>query len=394
MKKIIFLFPICILVILSCQKERFDVDASVYECNLPASANDSLHPKALQYQTLLNDMVKNGVPGIMMSVYDPINGSWTGAAGKADLSQQINMRPCQISRVGSTVKTYTAVTVLMLAEEGLIDLDAPISQYLSGKHIDKIKNADKATVRQCLHHTAGMYNYIQSLQFQTASLNDLIREWKPDDLLKYAHNKSPYFQPGEDVIYSNTHYILLGMLIEKVTGKPFYQVFDEKIFQPLNLTMTRFAATDMVPQGIAKGYIDLYSNLNVIESTYYSGWDYYCADGGLISNPYDMNLFMRAIFDGQLINQTSLNEMMDWKTPQHVDPAFYPIRYGLGMFEIETEYGKVYYHSGDAIGYYANMMYLPDGTTISYAVNGNYGKIDQFISSKEAIGQIIGTVKN
>lgn len=256
-----------------------------------------------------------------MSVYNPGQGWWIGSAGKANLSQQITMRPFQISRVGSTV------------------------------------------------------NYIQNLQFQTASLNDLIREWKPDDLLKYAHNKAAYFEPGEDVIYSNTHYILLGMLIEKVTGKPFYRVFDEKIFQPLDMTMTKFAATDVVPQGIAKGYIDLYSNLNVIESTYYNGWDYYCADGGLISNPYDMNLFMQALFGGQLINQISLSQMTEWKSPKNSNEEFYPIRYGLGIFEIETEKGKIWYHSGDAIGYYANMMYFPDGTTISYAANGITGKL-------------------
>lgn len=394
MKKFVYLFPLSLVLSLSCQKEKFPADANDYVCSLPGGATDDQHPKAQQYQHLLDELVKEGVPGILMSVYDPVNGPWTGAAGKADLSLQIPMRPCQMTRVGSTVKTYTAVTVLMLAEEGLIDLDAPIAQYLDGEPIQKIKNADKATVHQLLHHTAGMFNYIQNLQFQTASLNDLLREWQPEDLLKYAYHKPAYFAPGEDVTYSNTHYILLGMLIEKVTGKPFYQVFQERIFTPLNLSMTRFAATDHVPTGIAKGYIDLYSNLNVMESTYYSGWDYYTADGGLISNPYDMCVFMRALCTGQLLNQNSMDAMMDWKTKKNPDPEFYTIRYGLGIFEIDTEKGKVWYHSGDAIGYYANMMYFPeDGTAIAYAVNGNYGKIDELTLTKKAIGRIIAAVK-
>lgn len=393
MKKIVYLVLAPALTLCACQKEKYPVDAETYACSLPAGATDDQHPKAQQYQNLLNGLVQKGVPGILLSVYDPVNGSWTGAAGKADLSQGIAMRPCQLTRVGSTVKTYTAVTVLMLAQDGLIDLDAPVSQYLTGTPINKIKNAKEATVRQLLQHSGGLFNYIQSLQFQTASLNDLIREWKPEELLAYAYGKAPYFAPGEDVVYSNTHYILLGMLIEKVTGKPFYRVFEERIFQPLNLTMTRFAATDHVPAGIAKGYIDLYSNLNVMESTYFSGWDYYTADGGLISNPYDMCRFMRALGEGQLLDAASMQQMTDWRPKKNPDPEFFPMEYGLGIFRMHTAQGPVWFHSGDAIGYYANMMYFPEtGMAAAYAVNGNYGKIDEFTLTKEAIAYILANL--
>ena len=94
-----------------------------------------------------------------------------------------------------------------------------------------------------MQHSSGIYNYIQNLQFQTASLNDLIRQWKPEELLNFARNKPAYFSPGTDVSYSNTNYKLLGMIIANVEGKPFYEVFKEKIFDPLGLTMTVFAAT-------------------------------------------------------------------------------------------------------------------------------------------------------
>jgi D-alanyl-D-alanine carboxypeptidase len=128
----------------------------------------------------------------------------------------------------------------------------------------------------------------------------------------------------------------------------------------------------------------------VIESTYFSGWDYYTADGGLISNPYDMNVFFQALMSGHIINSNSLNEMLRWRTPNEPDPDFFPISHGLGIFKIETPYGIAYMHSGDAIGYYANMLYFPgDGTTVVYAVNSNYGKIDRLVSTKEAIEKII-----
>ncbi|MCZ8217074.1 MAG: serine hydrolase, partial [Cyclobacteriaceae bacterium] len=290
-------------------------------------------------------------------------------------------------------KMFTATAVMMLIEEGKLNLDDRIAMYLHGDVIDKIENADKATIRQLLQHSSGIYNYIQNLKFQTASLNDPVRVWKPNDLLRYAYHKKSYFKPGEDVIYSNTNYIMLGMLIEMIEGKPFYEVFNEKIFIPLNLTNTSFAAEDPVPDGIIRGYIDLYSNLNVIESTYYSGWDYYTADGGLISNPVDMNIFFKALIDGELISQEMLTEMLSWQSPKQKDPEFYPLNYGMGIFKMDTPFGEVYFHSGDAIGYYANMMYIKQQDMfVSYAVNGNYGKIDESISTKNAIEKILKTI--
>lgn len=386
-------FIVALLLLNSCRKGE-NIEPVFYNCNFIFTDSSSTNPNNNKYQLLINDMTSSGVVGITMSVYHTQAGMWMGASGKADLHNNVEMKPCNTSRVGSTVKMLTATTVLKLMEEGKINLDDKIADYLQGDIINKIENADKATIRQLLQHSSGIYNYIQNLKFQTASLNDLIREWKPNDLLEYAYNQKAYFQPDKDVRYSNTGYILLGLLIEKIEGKPFYKVFQEKIFTPLGLTMTKFAAEDHVPSGIVRGYIDIYSNLQVLESTYYSGWDYYTADGGLISNPYDMNVFFRALMNGQIINSTSLNEMLTWKIPNDIDQSFFPISYGLGIFKIETPHGIAYMHSGDAIGYYANMLYFPsDSTTIVYAVNSNYGKIDQFVSTKEAMEKIISVAK-
>lgn len=390
-----FIFIVLVVTaMLACRKKE-DLKPEFYTCSFNFQDSSAGHPFHGHYQSLIQDMTKQGVVGVTLSVYHPQRGIWIGASGKADLSNNIDMKSCTISRVGSTVKMFTATTVLKLAEEGKLSLDDKISNYLEGEIISKIENADKATVRQLLQHSSGIYNYIQNLQFQTASLNDLIKEWKPEELLQYAYNQKAYFPPGEDVRYSNTGYILLGMLIEKIEGEAFYQVFEKKLFSPLNLSMTQFAARAPVPAGIARGYIDLYSKLQVIESTYYSGWDYYTADGGLISNPYDMNIFFQALMNKEIINQNSLNEMLTWQSPKDSDKNFFPIAYGLGIFKIETPQGIAYMHSGDAIGYYANMLYFPDDqTSIVYAVNSNYGKIDQFVSTKEAMEKIIAVIRN
>ena len=379
-------------VLASCNKED-SIEPEVYQCSFTHADSSDGHVNTLKYQSLLNEMTAKGVVGITMSIFHPDHGSWSGASGMADLSSNTPMKPCNISRVGSTVKTFTATTILILAEEEKLSLDDKISDYLNHEAISEIENADRATIRQLLQHSGGVYNYIQNLQFQTASLNDLVKEWRADDLLHYARGKDAYFAPVADVRYSNTGYILLGLLIEKIENKSIAQVFDEKIIIPLGLTMTQFAGKDPVPNGIVRGYIDLYSNLQVLESTYFSGWDYYTADGGLISNPHDMNTFLKALMGGNVISESSLNEMLSFRAPSEVDSEMYPISFGLGIFKLETPYGPAFMHSGDAIGYYANMLYFPESDiAISYAVNSNYGKIDEHVSTKEAMDRIFSVV--
>ncbi|MCU0371442.1 MAG: beta-lactamase family protein [Bacteroidales bacterium] len=380
------------LFLVSCQEDEIK-ETSFYDCSLPFADSSMSHPSDADYHDMLDEITGSGVPGILMSVYSEADGMWLGAGGKADLKSNIGLQVCNMTRAGSTVKTFTAVTVLLLAEKGKLDLDGPVTDYLTDSDLEGLENADRATIRQLLQHSSGIYNYIQSLKFQTASLNDLIKEWEPEELLSYARGKKAYFEPGTDVLYSNTNYILLGMIITAIENKPFYEVFEEKIFTPLNLSFTRFAATDPVPGGIIRGYVDFYSNLDVINSTYYSGWDYYTADGGLISNAYDLNVFLTALFNWEIISKASLDEMLTWQKPKEEDPEFFPLWYGLGIFKMDTPWGDAYFHSGDAIGYYACMAYLPErSTTICWAVNGNYGKIDEFTSTKKAMEKIFGTV--
>lgn len=385
---------VCMLLALlaACRKPE-ELAPAFYDCELGFADSSAAHPQAGAYQAQLDQMTANGVVGVGMAVFDNTDGMWLGTSGKADLHNAVAMQPCTMTRVGSTVKMFTATVVLQLVGEGKLRLDDPLSAHLQGEVIDKIAQADVATIRQLLQHSSGIYNYIQNLRFQTASLNELLRPWQADDLLAYAFGQQPYFAPDADVAYSNTNYILLGLLIEEIEGKPLHQVFDERIILPLGLAYTQFAGKNPVPDGIARGYIDIYSNLQVIESTYYSGWDYYTADGGLISTPHDMNVFFRALMQGQLLGEAELSEMLTWRVPSQQDPAFYEIAYGMGIFKMTTAQGTCYFHSGDAIGYYANMLYFPaDSTTLVYAVNSNYGKIDEFVSTKAAMERLIAAV--
>ena len=377
---------------LACTKDEH-FEPEFYSCNNAQQEESATNPNHQKYQNLLNEIIRSGVPGIMLTISDTVHSTWSGASGKADIANNIDLLPCHITRVGSTIKTFTAVTILLLQEENKLDLDDKITVYLSSEYLADIENASNSTIRQLLQHSSGIYNYIVNLKFQTASINDLTKVWQPEELLSYARNKKANFAPGTDVMYSNTNYILLGKIIEEIEQKPFYEVFEERIFKVYNLNSTSCAAKDPVPDGIIRGYVDFYSNMNLINATYYSGWDYYTADGGLISNAYDLGNFMNELFAGNILSHESLNEMMNWQTPIGQTSDYYNTHYGLGIFRMETPYGEAYMHSGDAIGYYAVMFYFPrQKTSISWAVNGNYGKIDNFTQTPEAMDKIFECV--
>jgi len=390
MKKVLTI--LLLFGLLSCEKDSAYPE-SFYACSGEISLDNPGHPRASVLQSILDDMAASGIPGVMLTVHDSVNGFWSGSSGYADLASGVNMLPCQRTRVGSTVKTFTAVSVLLLQEEGKLSIDDPVTDYLSSSELKGLQNADKCTIRQLLQHSSGMFNYIQNLKFQTASLNDLPKVWTPGELLLYARGKDAYFAPGTDVLYSNTNYVLLGMIIEEVTGRPYDEFFRERIFAPLGMVFTGCAATDPVPYGLVRGYVDFYSKKDLINSTYYSGWDYYTADGGLISNAFDLNLFMTRLFSGDVLSQASLNEMLSWQTPKETYGDGFETDYGLGIFRIHTGNGMAYIHSGDAIGYFATMIYFPQQkVTLTWAANGNYGKLDAITQSKEAMERVFAAV--
>lgn len=387
-----FLMISVVLIASGCVRDKAK-PSNYYTCPVPIADQQSDHPLADRLQAFADSRVTAGVPGLSITVHDPVNGRWSGVAGRAELIGDIPLETCHVTRVGSTVKTYTAVAVLLLWERGLIGLDDPITKYLREADIAGIANAEEATVRQLLQHSSGMDNYIRNLNFQTASLNNFTHVWQPDELLAYSRGVPAQFATGTDVGYSNTGYILLGRIIESVTGEPFYHFFDTEIIAPLQLRFTSFAAPDPVPDGIIRGYIDMYDNGELIDATHYSGWDYFTADGGLLSNPYDMNRFLQALFDGELIGPEALAEMTDWQYPNEQENDAFRTGFGLGIFAVETEYGVAYLHSGDAVGYFATMVHFPaQGVTITWAANGNYGSLDQYTQTKEVMEEVFGLV--
>lgn len=366
-------FPfILFLTLLSCKKT--DIGPTT-NCSPLFSDSSSKHPKASAYQAILNKYVDKGLPGVVLLIHDS-NGLWIGAAGKADIKEGIPMSPCTVSKVASITKMFTGVLIMKLVEQGKIDLDARVSKYLPENKIKKVKNASESTVRQLMNHTSGIYDIITDQGFYLAVLNNAAHNWEPEELLKYAEKKEPYFAPGKDCFYSNTNFLLLSMILNEVTTKPHSQLMHDYIFQPLDLKHTYYFWHDPLPGNTAQGYFDLYNNGTICNVSNYntgSGNGY----GGIYADVYDLMKFIEALLVKKtLLSQQSLNQMLVFDQPLEPETFRYT---GLAIYKdfIDRDPSEFSYgHRGRDLGYSADLNWFPKkNTTMAMIVNyGTDGK--------------------
>lgn len=334
-------------------------------CDSPMPAS---HPKAALYQSVIDKYTKAGLPGISILIRDD-QGSWFGASGKADIDKGIAMEPCIVSKGASTTKTFISVVTLMMAEEGKLDLDDKIEKYLSEDIIKRVKNAKETTIRMLLNHTSGMYDLIDDSDFYLAVLNDPPRNWKPEELISFVYDDDPVFGAGTDVEYSNTNYLLLAMILDKVTGGYHGKAVRDKILNPLGLSNTFYYWHDALPDNVAQGYFDFYNNGTIVNITNYntgSGNGY----GGIYSTVFDLAKFIETLVrEKKLLSESMLNQMLTFtKTDDGYNRAN-----GLGIFKDYLErpadqFG--YGHRGRDLGYTADMYWFPNQDyTLVYLIN-------------------------
>lgn len=179
--------------------------------------------------------MRQGVPGVIVAVRRPGTGLQTRAAGLANIAAQRPARAADRFRVGSLTKTFTATIVLQLVAEGRLSLDAPIARWLPGL----LPAGNIITVRELLNHTSGLFDYVNDgPQFVEQALANPARHWSLRTLLSFAVDKPLWFAPGTQWRYSNTNYIVLGLLVETVTGRPFGAVLRQRVLRPLHLSAT------------------------------------------------------------------------------------------------------------------------------------------------------------
>jgi D-alanyl-D-alanine carboxypeptidase len=318
-------------------------------------------PLADVIEQMLSDAVSKGLPGLIMLIDSPDWGTWVCAKGYIDLKNNIPMKNNSLSRIGSITKTFVSVIVLQLADEGSLSLSDPISNYLPDEIVNNVENAKLVTIRQLLNHTSGIFNYTEILNPETFYSVGSNKELTSKNTVMMVYGKHAYFKPGMGWHYSNTAYVLLGMIIEKITGKSLGENFTERIFTPLGLSSTYYDPDNPVHMETARGYIDYYDNGYYLDMT---DFDSSCRtpDGGIVSCVYDMASFIKKLFnDGSLISESAFYEMTNnlnyWRSE-----ADARIDYGLGIEQLSFTDGVLMYgHSGAHGSYSAYLYYYPEG---------------------------------
>src|ERR671934_1466743 len=261
--------------------------------HMPAAAPPAFSPAIQrQFQQALDQTVANPtVPGAIVGIWVPGRGTWIGTAGLADRATKRPMQVQDYTRIGSMTKTFIGTLVLQLVGEGKLGLDDPIQRWAP-----EVPNARHITVRELLNMSSGLYEYFDDRQWAQQAVSPrtglALRQWTPQQLVRVAVAHKPYFPPGRGYHHSNTNFILLGLIVEKVTGRPVEDVLQARILRPLGLQHTFLPTTNGMPAPNAVGYYPIGPQRLVNETTMNPSWLWMSA--AMISTLDDLHTWAQA----------------------------------------------------------------------------------------------------
>lgn len=312
-----------------------------------AAASSRIRPRELRQ--LLDQVVAAGAPGVAARVVDE-RGVTQAASGVADQQTGRRMRPGLNYRIGSITKSYVATVVLQLVAEGRLSLDDTVERWLPGI----LPYGEQVTVRQLLNHTSGIPEYVYGPIVQLYT--DPSRSWAPAELVALVAGQPQTFPAGTAWSYSNTDYVLAGMIVETVTGNDVGQELKRRIFRPLKLRDSSFPVdSETIPGPHASGHsLPLSQQGPLLDVTVFNpslAW----ATGALVSDLGDVERFFRALVRGRLIPRALLDEMTT------AVPTGGGFGYGLGLIVMETAAGRVVGHDGAIPGFRDVVLSTMDG---------------------------------
>ena len=300
-------------------------------------------------QERLDAVHEAGMPGVFAEVRDG-RRTYTPAAGVIDIRTQKPVRDGLRHRVGSITKTFVATTVLQLSGERRIDLDAPVSSYLP-----KLVKDRPATVRQLLNHTSGIGDYDTEILSSEQDIIDVGRTtYRPEQLARIGLAAAP----TTGFSYSNTNYVLAGLIVEKVTGRSLESEVSRRILRPLKLRDTYFEGADPVIRGPhMHAYVPWPPDGELRDFTRYNmSWAW--GAGDIVSTAADLNTFFRALLTGKVLSKRLLAQMQTT-----VEGG-----YGLGLYRVDLPCGTFWGHDGGTIGHQTISWHSADGRTqMTYA---------------------------
>ncbi|MBN2168732.1 MAG: beta-lactamase family protein [Actinobacteria bacterium] len=295
-------------------------------------------------------MSEFNIPGAIAGVWVEGRGEWVRAFGESDTKNKKAMELPDKFRIGSNTKTFTVTLVLQLVDEGKIKLEDRLSGYIDG-----VPSGDQITIQMLCNNTSGLFEYGEDETVLNKITTDPHYKWKPRELVDIAISHPPYFPPGEGWRYSNTNFILLGMIIEKVAGKELGTVCRKNIFEPLGLANTNFPDSPEIKGEYSHGYGDSEENPDQLDDyTDFLDPSIWWSGGAIISNLDDLKTWTEALVSGDLISDSSRKEMLDWVSIPGEEE--YGTKYGLGVLSLGGFIG----HNGRTPGYESCIMYDPE----------------------------------
>ncbi len=302
--------------------------------------NAELQSKIEQF--IDDELVRLNVPGIVFGVWAPEFGSWITARGKADVATGRLLKQIDAFRIASITKSYTATVVLQLIEEKKLGLEDNLEQYING-----VPEGAKITIKHLLNHTSGLFTYTADETFTAKLLSEPTTFWTPQELVDLAIKHPANNQPGAAYAYSNTNYVLLGMIIEKLTANKVEAEIKARLFDRLNLEHTEFPSGSDIAGEHSHGYWPAQDGLqDLTDINASSHW----TSGGIVSNADDMHIWVEALAEGTLLQPETQRLRLEF-IPAQDDQT----QYGLGVSRFAGFVG----HDGTMPGFDSAAYYLP-----------------------------------
>jgi D-alanyl-D-alanine carboxypeptidase len=294
-------------------------------------------------QEVLVEVVAGHDGGVVVAIGrdgDPVR---ICSAGRADTSGT-PLEPDDAFRIGSITKTFTAVMILQLVDEGRLGLDDPVAKYLPDAPL-----IDGVTVRQLLNHTSGLPDVVELPSFLPTIFTDPERTWTPEDALGLLDGLERDFAPGSDHAYSNTNFMIAGMILAKVTGLGIAENLRTRITDPLGLAETALGPDG--PEPVTGFSPDLPPDGHTEAVSYHALETWAGAAGGIVSTAEDLTVFFRALSAGEMLSATSMDEMTDFQGRAGA---------GLGLWRMRLPTGPGYGHGGHTPGYDSLAVVRPE----------------------------------
>lgn len=355
----------------SCKQDLLNTD---YEPGNDDVVSNPNHPMKDSLQFLTEKYISKGIPGAQVVIKND-DGWLYVSGGYAKIETEEPFRSGGASWLFSITKTYTATLVMKQMEAGRINPDSLIENYLPQNVLGKISGYEKITVRMLLNHTSGIVNVTDLPEFFVRQMNDPLNQPTIEDRLEMVKGEPLVFEPGTDFMYSNTNYLLLQLILENVSEKSYWQLLDEQILSPLQLTHTwhDLSESQTVSRGFPNYYFDRHANEQLENITKWNSALANASDayGALAATPSDVIKFHEALLGGEIISENSLEEMQTWiKGTDSTEPE-----YGEGFEYWQFNPGSTpqFGHEGDGIGCSTQFFYVPDNNTFVY-ININAGR--------------------